>query len=182
MVKHENAPRTSGGCFAHTNICSVPEEGVSGTEYHSCTRKACFLHRMPLKMRRVPQEGVLRTECLFRTVEACFEHGGLPMRRVPQEGVFAHRAHIPYHRWPSPVPNEPNATNATNARGKRSLPQTALPEIQQTPKRGLFPDGTTSKFPPGKFPAAAIPWQQGNIYSSGGAPTHRFNYFLTLFL
>ena len=56
--------------------CPVPEKGVSGTEYHSRTRKACFLHRVPLKM-----------------------------RRVPQEGVFAPRAHIPYHRRPSPVPN-----------------------------------------------------------------------------
>ena len=64
----------------------------------------------------------------------------------------------------------------TNAR-KRSLPQTALQEIQQTPKRGLFPYSNT-----GKFPAVAIPWQQGIIYSGGGAPTHRFNYFLTLFL
>ena len=39
--------RTTGGCSAHTNICSVPEKGVSGTEYHSCTRKAYFLHRVP---------------------------------------------------------------------------------------------------------------------------------------
>ena len=54
----------------------VPEEGVSGTEYIFRTVEACFLHRMPQKMRRVPQE-------------AC----------------FLHRAHIPYPRRPFPVPN-----------------------------------------------------------------------------
>ena len=57
---------------------SVHQEGVSGTEYPSRTRKACFLHRMLLKMRRVPQEAFLSTECVFRTVEACFWYGALP--------------------------------------------------------------------------------------------------------
>ena len=33
--------------FCAPNICSVPEKGVSGTEYHSRTREACFLHRVP---------------------------------------------------------------------------------------------------------------------------------------
>ena len=56
----------------------VPEKAVSGTEYPSRTRKACFLHRMLLKMRRVPQEAFLSTECVFRTVEACFWYGALP--------------------------------------------------------------------------------------------------------
>lgn len=63
-----------------------------------------------------------------------------------------------------------------------------------TRKRSLFPDGTTAAKKrqkkeassrhgaTGKCPAAALPWQQGIIYSGGGAPTHRFNYFLTLFL
>ena len=78
-----NAPRTTEACFAHTNICSVPEKVVSGTEYHSRTVEACFEHRVPLKM-----------------------------RRVPQEGVFAHRTHIPYHRRPSPVPNATNTTQS----------------------------------------------------------------------
>ena len=36
-------------------VYSVPEKGVSGTEYPFRTGKACFLHRMPQKMRRVPQ-------------------------------------------------------------------------------------------------------------------------------
>ena len=47
---------------------SVHQEGVSGTEYPSRTRKACFLHRMLPKMRRVPQEAFLSTARIFRTV------------------------------------------------------------------------------------------------------------------
>ena len=57
---------------------SVPEKGVSGTEYPFRTVEACFLHRVLPKMRRVPQEAFLSTECVFRTVEA-------PLRyRMPQ--------------------------------------------------------------------------------------------------
>ena len=56
----------------------VPEKAVSGTEYPSRTRKACFLHQMLPKMRRVPQEAFLSTECVFRTVGACFWYGALP--------------------------------------------------------------------------------------------------------
>ena len=52
----------------------VPEKAVSGTEYPSRTRKACFLHRMLPKMRRVPQEAFLNTECVFRTVGGCFRY------------------------------------------------------------------------------------------------------------
>ena len=86
----ENASRTTEGCSAHTNICSVPEEGVSGTKYHSCTRKACFLHQVPQKMRRVPQEPVLRTARIFRTT-------GGPLRyRMPQ----TQRSHILRRRLP----------------------------------------------------------------------------------
>ena len=66
--------------FSGHLACPVPEKGVSGTEYLFRTGKACFLHRMPLKMRRVPPG-------------ACFLHG----------------AHIPYRRRPSPVPNSANA-------------------------------------------------------------------------
>lgn len=59
-----------------------------------------------------------------------------------------------------------------NARGKGSS-CIALPEIHKCQKKeASSPDSTT-----GKFPAAAIPWQQGIVYSDGGAPTHRFNCF-----
>ena len=86
----ENASRTTEGCSAHTNICSVPEKGVSGTEYHSRTREACFLHREPLKMRRVPQEPVFCTARIFRTT-------GGPLRyRMPQ----TRRSHILRRRLP----------------------------------------------------------------------------------
>ena len=56
-------------------------EVFSCTEYSFRTEKACFLHRMLQKTRRVPQEAVLRTECQFRTVG----------------GRFRYRMHILYH-------------------------------------------------------------------------------------
>ena len=54
--------------FSGHLACPVPEKGVSGTEYPSCTGNACFLHRMPQKMRRVPEEAFLSTARIFRTV------------------------------------------------------------------------------------------------------------------
>ena len=54
--------------FSGHLACPVPEKGVSGTEYPSCTVEACFLHRMLPKMRRVPQEPVFCTARIFRTV------------------------------------------------------------------------------------------------------------------
>lgn len=108
-------------------------------------------------MRRVPQEPVLRTEYLLRTREGGFRYRiSLLYQKslfftpsAPENasrttgGCSAHRAHIPYHRRPFPVPNEPNAKNAgeralfqystigkfpTNARGKRppTAPQSSL--------------------------------------------------------
>ena len=66
--------------FSGHLACPVPEKGVSGTEYPSCTGNACFLHRMS-------------SENASRTGGSLFEHG----------------AHIPYRRRPSPVPNSANA-------------------------------------------------------------------------
>ena len=54
--------------FSGHLACPVPEKGVSGTEYPSCTVEACFLHRMLPKMRRVPEEDFLSTARIFRTV------------------------------------------------------------------------------------------------------------------
>ena len=54
--------------FSGHLACPVPEKGVSGTEYPSCTVEAYFLHRMPQKMRRVPEEAFLSTARIFRTV------------------------------------------------------------------------------------------------------------------
>ena len=56
---------------------TVPEEGVSCTEFPFGTPEACFLHRMPQKMRRVPEEPFFRTECIFRTP------GGPLLYRMP---------------------------------------------------------------------------------------------------
>ena len=39
---------------SHPRFHSVPQEPVSCTENLFRTGKACFLHRMPQKMRRVP--------------------------------------------------------------------------------------------------------------------------------
>ena len=82
-------------------------------------RKAYFLHRVLPKTRRVPQEAVLRTEYLLRTREGGFRYRiSLPYQKslfftpnAPENAsrttgdCFLHRAHIPYHRRPSPVPN-----------------------------------------------------------------------------
>ena len=46
----------------------VLEKPVFDTEYLFRTVEACFLHRMPLKIRRVPQEAFLSTARIFRTI------------------------------------------------------------------------------------------------------------------
>ena len=65
----------------------------------------------PLKMHRVPEKAVLGTEYLFRTVEACFcaPKPSENASRTPGS-LFEHGTHIPYHRWPSPVPNANHPT------------------------------------------------------------------------
>ncbi len=78
-------------------VYSVPEKGVSGTEYPFRTGKACFLHRMPQKMRRVPQEAVLRTARIFRTVGGRFryrvlsDHTASPLQAAHVEARFWYR-------------------------------------------------------------------------------------------
>ena len=77
----------------------------------------------PLKMRRVPQEAVFGTEYPFCTGKACFcapsssenafraEKGGFHAPNASENAsrtpgsLFEHGTHIPYRRWPSPVPN-----------------------------------------------------------------------------
>ena len=132
------------------SITPVPEKAVLRTEYPFRTTGGCCVPGAPENASRttgglvahtnicsVPEKGVSGTEYHSRTREAC----------------SAHRAHIPYHRRPSLVPNEPNATNG---RGKKPLPQTALPEIQQTPeKRGLFPRQHHRQIPHNRNPVAA---------------------------
>ena len=113
---------------------------------------------------------------------------------APFSGTCGIRCRQCWHLQNSVPERASYGTEGTQMPGKRALPQTALPEIQQTPKRGLFPrqhyrksnkhkkEVSSPYSTTGKSTAAAIPWQQGIVYSGGGAPTHRFNYFLTLFL
>ena len=103
-------------------------------------------------MRRVPQKAVLRTEYLLRTRGGGFRYRiSLPYQKslffTPNAlenasrtigACFAHRAHIPYHRRPSPVPNEPNAKNA-------KCHKCRMPQIPG--KKGLFQYSSTDKFP-----------------------------------
>ena len=58
--------------------CSVPEKGVSGTEYPFCTPEACFEHGGLLKTRRVHQEAFLSTARIFRTGGGFLRYGMQP--------------------------------------------------------------------------------------------------------
>ena len=82
---------------------SVPEKGVSGTEYSFRTVGACFLHRMPLRMRRVPQEAFLSTARIFRTVEGPLRYRMLQavkMRKgITWLGPAAQQAALCYSRY-----------------------------------------------------------------------------------
>ena len=75
--------------FSGHLACPVPENGASGTEYPFCTGKACFLHRMPLKMRRVPEEPVFCTARIFRTVGGPLRYR-MPTSRHPQNTKALH--------------------------------------------------------------------------------------------
>ena len=104
--------------FSGHLACPVPEKGVSGTEYLLRTRNACFLHRMPLKMRRVPQEPVFCTARIFRTV-------GGPLRyRMPP----CHHSYTPNHQHPQspsrPTQKKKSRLNVTSigTSEKRQLP------------------------------------------------------------
>ena len=95
----------------------------------------------PLKTRRVPQKAVLRTEYLLRTREGGFRYRiSLPYQRslfftpgAPENAprttgaCFLHRAHIPYHRRPSPVPN---ATNTTQSHPAAQTTASSTPSLR----------------------------------------------------
>ena len=95
----------------------------------------------PLKMHRVPQKAVLRTEYLLRTREGGFRYRiSLPYQKslfcapsAPENAsrtpgaCFLHRAHIPYHRRPSPVPN---ATNTTQSHPAAQTTASSTPSLR----------------------------------------------------
>ena len=74
------------------SVNPVPQEGVFGTEYLFRTESACFLHREPLKTRRVHQEPLYGTARPFRTPGGPLRYrmlhrqkGERPcLRRIPQ--------------------------------------------------------------------------------------------------
>ena len=146
--------------FVFLSVCTT----LAAVECHSRTREACSAHRVPLKMRRVPQEPILRTARIFRTTGGLLRYR---MSRMPQmageRSLFPRRNH-------RQIPHK--------CQEKGLFPRQHYRKSNKHQKKeASSPDGTI-----GKFPTTAIPWQQGNIYSGGGAPTHGFNYFLTLFL
>ena len=71
-----------------------PLENRTGAENAFRAEKGGVMHRMPFPYRR----------SLFFAPNAFDDASRTP------GGLFAHRAHIPYHRWPSPVPNANHPT------------------------------------------------------------------------
>ena len=146
--------------FVFLSVCTT----LAAVECHSRTRKGCSAHRVPLKMRRVPQEPVLRTARIFRTTGGPLRYR---MSRMPQmageRSLFPRRNH-------RQIPHK--------CQEKGLFPRQHYRKSNKHQKKEASSQDSTI----GKLPTTAIPWQQRNIYSGDGAPTHGFNYFLTLFL
>ena len=110
--------------FSGHLACPVPEKGVSGTEYPFRTVEACFLHRMPQKMRRVPEEAFLSTARIFRTV-------GGPLRyRILR------------------MPEKRRALPALNASSDRKEKGIACTEFIKLPEKRRALSGTCPGMPP----------------------------------
>ena len=84
----------------------VPEKPVFGTEYLFRTVEACFEHRVPLKTPSVQKKGVFMHRMPFSYRRSLFftPNASEDASRTPGS-LFEHGTHIPYRRWPSPVPN-----------------------------------------------------------------------------
>ena len=63
------------------SVNPVPQEGVFGTEYLFRTESACFLHREPLKTRRVHQEPLYGTARPFRTPGSPLRYRMIPRQK-----------------------------------------------------------------------------------------------------
>ena len=122
--------------FSGHLACPVPEKGASGTEYLLRTRKACFLHRMPLKMRRVPEEAFLSTARIFRTVEGPLRYRIL---RMPEK-----RRALPALNASSDRKEKGIARNiARNAAASKKITAT-VPKTQKPSITSLSPQPSTT--------------------------------------
>ena len=84
VSRTEAASGAAGGCPQ-----SVESAVLWAFEDVSCSREGCFWYRISLLYRRSLFFTPNASENASRTPGSLFEHG----------------THIPYHRWPSPVPN-----------------------------------------------------------------------------
>ncbi len=152
---------------------------------------------MSQKTRRVPRSPFLSpnvSENASRTTVGCFRYRiSLPYQKslffTPNASENASRTTGGLLRYRmSRMPQMAEERSLFPRRNHRQIPH-------KCQEKGLFPrqhyrksnkhqkkEASSQDSTIGKFPTTAIPWQQGNIYSGGGAPTHGFNYFLTLFL
>ena len=131
--------RKAAPAARHQNRLSARAEGRFSM--HPKGREGAAACPGPLKMHRVPQKAVLRTEYLLRTREGGFRYRiSLPYQRslfftpgAPENAprttgaCFLHRAHIPYHRRPSPVPN---ATNTTQSHPAAQTTASSTPSLR----------------------------------------------------
>ena len=109
-------------------------------------RKSLFLHRMPLKMRRVPQEPVFCTARIFRTVGGPLRYR-MPTSRHPQNTKAHHN-------------RQPPASTAHPARRKQH-PQLKAPPKQKKSRLNVTSIGTSEKrqlptLPPGGAVPSAL--------------------------
>ena len=133
--------------FSGHLACPVPEKGASGTEYLLRTGKACFLHRMPLKMRRVPEEAFLSTARIFRTV-------GGPLRyRMPTTSIHSLPATtaLPANKKTPPTQNTPSIHSHLPGQHKKKKSRLNVTSIGTSEKRQL-----PTRPPGGAVPSALV--------------------------
>ena len=133
--------------FSGHLACPVPEKGASGTEYLLRTGKACFLHRVPLKMRRVPQEPVFCTARIFRTVEACFWYRvrSVKMRRVSQEALsYTECRRVTRHHLSESLQHPPLAQKKKSRLNVTSIGTSEKRQLPTLPPGGAVPSALVS--------------------------------------
>ena len=131
--------------FSGHLACPVPEKGASGTEYPFRTVEACFLHRMPQKMRRVPQEPVFCTARIFRTV-------GGPLRyrilRMPEKRRALPALNASSDRKEKGIARNMSRNAAASKKITASVPKTQTPSITSlSPQLHTQPPASTVTSP-----------------------------------